>query len=184
MNEAEIIKSITFYGFSLLILIFAILTIFANRILYSLLYAVIAFFCAGGIFFSLGADYNAVVQIMIYGVAVPVIFLFAIMFTSKKEGKTAYLSYAPRFFISFISIFLLFMLLWYSVKFAVYLNQNSANYLFAKLSNITIFDSVFAISNGLYVNYGLALFLFAITVLSVIVGISVLNVIKENKHVK
>ncbi|MBR1680470.1 NADH-quinone oxidoreductase subunit J [bacterium] len=182
MSEAEIIKSITFYGFALLILFFSIMSVFANRILYTLLYSVIAFFCLGGIFFSLGADYNAVVQIAVYGVAVPVIFLFAIMFTSRKENKTVYLSYAPRFFVGFISAALLFMILWYSVEFAVHLNINAGKFLSGRIAEIGDFNSIVSIANGLYVNYQLALILFAFTVLTTVVGISVLNVIRERRN--
>ena len=184
MNETEVIKAITFYGFSLFVLIFSVLTIFANRILYSLLYAVIVFFFAGGIFFSLGADYNAVVQIAIYGVAIPVIFLFAIMFTSKSENKSAYLSYSAKFFISFISLALLFMLLWYSVKLAIYINNVPTEKLYMKLLEVGNINSVVSIANGLYTNYSLAFILLAVTVLTVILGISVLNVIKEKRHVR
>ena len=184
MNEAEVIKSITFYGFSFLVLLFSILTIFANRILYSLLYAVITFFCAGAIFFSLGADYNAVVQIIIYGIAVPVIFLFAIMFTSKKENKLAYVSYSPRFFIALVSILILLMFLWYSVKLAIHVNNLSTNKLLERVIELNSFDSVYSIANGLYINYALPFLFMALCVLTSVIGISVLNVIKENKHVK
>ena len=182
MSESEIIKSITFYGFALLILFFSIMSVFANRILYTLLYSVIAFFCLGGIFFSLGADYNAVVQIAVYGVAVPVIFLFAIMFTSRKENKTVYLSYATRCFVGFISAALLFMILWYSVEFAVHLNINAGKFLSGRIAEIGDFNSIVSIANGLYVNYQLALILFAFTVLTTVVGISVLNVIRERRN--
>ena len=184
MSEQEILKSITFYGFSFLILIFTVLTIFANRILYSLLYAVIAFFCAGGIFFSLGADYNAVVQIAIYGVAIPVIFLFAIMFTSKQENKVVYISFKPRFFISFISIALLFIVIWYLVNLSIHLNPNVANLFTFKLSGFNNFNSFIAIAKGLYVDYALALLLLGITIIISVLGISVLNVIKEKRSVR
>ncbi len=182
MSEINIINSITFYSFALLILLFSVMSIFSGKILYSLLFAVISFFCTGGIFFSLGADYNAVVQIAVYGVAVPVIFLFAIMFTSRREDKIVYISYAPRFFIGFISAALFAMILWYSSSFAVYLTPKVSTFFSKKLDDIGNFDSIIAVASGLYTNYRLALILFAILVLTVVVGISVLNVIKERRH--
>lgn len=182
MTETEIIKSITFYGFTFFILAFAVLSIFASRILYSLLFAVMAFFCAGGIFFSLGADYNAVIQIAVYGVAVPVVFLFAIMFTSRKENKTVYISYSPKFFASFISAALLFMILWYSAAFAIHLNGNVSKFFLTKTPSISGFDSVTLIADGLYINFQTAFILFAFLVLTVIVGYSVLNIIKERRR--
>lgn len=182
MNEIEIINSITFYGFAFLILIFAILSLVANRIVYTLLFAVISFFCAGGIFFSLGADYNAVVQILIYGVAVPIIFLFAIMFTSNREDKRTYLSFAPRFFIAICSSAFLFMFLWYSVEFSFHLNPKSILLFIPERPDFSSVDQIMAISNGLYQNYQAGFILFGVMILITVVGISVLNVIKEKKR--
>ncbi len=182
MNELEIINSITFYGFAFLILLFALLSLVANRIVYTLLFAVIAFFCAGGIFFSLGADYNAVVQILIYGVAVPIIFLFAIMFTSNREDKKTYLSFAPRFFIAFCSSAFLFMFLWYSVEFAFHLNEKSMQLFTPVKQEFSSIDQITLIANGLYQNYQAGFILFAVLILITVVGISVLNVIKEKKR--
>ena len=56
-----------------------------NNIFYSLLSAIIVFFIAGMFFYVLGSEYNAVIQIAIYGVAVPVIHGLAIMFTEKEN---------------------------------------------------------------------------------------------------
>lgn len=182
MNEAEILKSITFFGFFILIILFSILSVFASRILYSLLFAVISFFSAGGIFFSLGADYNAVVQIAIYGVAVPVIFLFAIMFTSNKENRFVNISFAPRFFIGFASVSLLFLILWYSAEFAIHLNPKVEAFFSANSPIVSDFNSIISIANGMYVSYQISFLTMALLILTVIVGVSVLNVIKEKNR--
>ncbi|MBQ3310846.1 NADH-quinone oxidoreductase subunit J [bacterium] len=182
MTETEIIKSITFYGFAIFSLLFAILSIISNNVVYSLLYALIVFFSAGGIFFSVGADYNAVVQIAIYGTAIPILFLFAIMFTSFKENKTVNLALSPRFFIAFFSSAFLFMVLWYSAKFAININENISKFFIPKLSQINSFELFSAISKGIYVNYQLAFILFAFMIFVVAVGISVLNIAKEKNR--
>lgn len=182
MNEIEIIKSITFYGFAMLILIFALLSVIANRIIYSLLAAVVVFFCAGGIFFSLGADYNAVVQIAVYGVAVPIIFLFSIMFTSNREDRRTYLTFGPRFFIGFCSAAFLFMFLWYSVEFALHLNSKTIQLFTPLKQEFGSVDQIVLIANGLYQNYQAPFILFGVMILITVVGISVLNVIKEKKR--
>lgn len=184
MNELEIIKSITFYGFALAIVVFALLTLFARRILYSLLFAVILFFCTGGIFFSLGADYNAVVQIIIYGVAIPVLLLFAIMFTSAYENRKVNLSYSPRFFVGFLSASLLFMMLWYAVQFALGLSDKLGWFFNSDMPKTNSVEMFMAMSNGIYTNYSLPFILIGLLVLFVVVGISTLSVIKEKKHVK
>lgn len=184
MNELEIIKSITFYGFALAILLFAVLTLFAKRILYSLLFSVILFFSAGGIFFSLGADYNAVVQIIIYGVAIPVLFIFAIMFTSPYESRKVNLSYSPRFFVGFLSASLLFLMLWYAVQFALGMSDKYGWLFNSEIPEINSVEIFMAISNGLYTTYSLPFILIGVLVLTVVVGISTLNVIKEKKSAK
>lgn len=183
MTEVQVINSITFYGFAFLILLFACMSIFANKIVYTLLFAIIVFFCAGGIFFSLGADYNAVAQILVYGVAVPIIFLFGIMFTSHREDKRTYLAFSPRFFISVFGSALLFMFLWYSVEFAFYLNQNVVNLFNPEKHVFGSVDQIMLIAKGLYSNYQVAFIMFAIIILVAVVGISVLNVLKEKKRV-
>ena len=184
MNELEIIKSISFYGFALAIVVFALLTLFARRILYSLLFAVILFFCTGGIFFSLGADYNAVVQIIIYGVAIPVLLLFEIMFTSAYESRKVNLSYSPRFFVGFLSASLLFMMLWYAVQFALGLSDKLGWFFNSDMPKTNSVEMFMAMSNGIYTNYSLPFILIGLLVLFVVVGISTLSVIKEKKHVK
>lgn len=182
MNEVEIIKSIIFYGFAGLILISVLLSVIVKPIFYSLLFAIVAFFCAGGLFFSLNADYNAVVQIAVYGVAVPVIFLFAIMFTSYHSDKTLNFSFSPRFFISIISAVIFLMFMFYSVSFAIHFNQDLLEFFNPNKPSFGSYDSIFAIANGIYVNHSVALILFAVIMLTIIVGISVLNVIKEKKR--
>lgn len=78
-------SSLIFYITFVLIISFALVTIFARNIFYSLLSAMAVFFLAGEIYYILGSSYNAVIQIAIYGVAVPVILGLAIMFTNTRK---------------------------------------------------------------------------------------------------
>ena len=182
MNETQIIESIIFFGFAGLTLLFALLSIAAKNILYSLLFAVIAFFFAGGVFFSLNADYNAVAQISIYGVAIPVLFLFAIMFTSENEKKEINLSFSPRFFIGIISSTVLFMVIWYSIEFALHFNSSLAKFFNPAALQIGDYDSILSVAKNFYYDNGAGLVLFSILLLTVVIGISVLNVIKEKRR--
>lgn len=184
MNEVDIIRSITFYGFAVAIIVFAVLTLFARRILYSILFAVITFFCVGGIFFSLGADYNAVVQIIIYGVAIPVLLLFAIMFTSAYESRKINLTFSPRFFVVFLSASLLFMMLWYAVQFALNMSDRVSAIFNNTLPEFNSLEMFMTMANGLYLTYSLPFILVGLMILFVVVGISTLNVVKEKKHAK
>ena len=182
MNETEIINCIVFYGFGILVLLFAILAIMARNVVYSLLCAVISFFGIGGLFFSLNADYNAVVQISIYGTAIPVLFLFAIMLTSRDDNKKLNLTLSARFFLAIISSIVLLMLLWYSIEFAFHFDPNLSEFFNPVKNFVGGYDSIIAIANGLFVNYSVALILFAVIILAIVVGISVLNVSREKRR--
>ena len=79
MNGIE--NPIVFYPAAAVMLLFALLTIKFNNIFYSLLSAIVVFFLAGMFFYVLGSEYNAVIQIAIYGVAVPVILALRIVYS-------------------------------------------------------------------------------------------------------
>lgn len=179
MTNANLINTITFYGFSSAIIAFALIAIFLRKIIYTLIFSALVFFFAGGLFFSLGAGYNAVVQVMIYGVAVPVIFLFAVMFTSKREDKILNFAFTPKFFLTFLSVISLIMLLCYSTTFAVYINSSVADFFNATKPEFSDFDSIVLLANTLYSNYQLPFTMFAIILLTCVIGLSVLNFVKE-----
>ena len=88
---------IIFYPLSILLILFAVLTISVKNIFRSLLSAIAVFFLAGLLFYILGSEYNAVIQVAIYGVAVPIVLGLAIMFTNlkkaEKEEKTSNMNY-------------------------------------------------------------------------------------------
>jgi len=179
--EIDILKTLIFYGFAGAIILFALLSIFAFRILYSLLAAVCVFFAAAGIYFILGADYNAVVQIAIYGIAIPILFVMAIMFTSDKLDKKIYITFKPRFFFSFLGLGVLFLSLIYLITISLSLNSNSAWILQKQTLFINKYQMFNALSEGFFVNYVFAFELLSLLLLIVVVGISTLNLIKEAK---
>ncbi len=79
--------SIIFYSTSFLIIIFGILTIALRNIFYSLLSAICVFFLTAIFFFLLGSEYNAVIQLAVYGFAIPIILAFGIMFTNFRATR-------------------------------------------------------------------------------------------------
>ena len=179
MTETEILKSLIFYGFAGAILFFAAYSIFAFRILYSLLSAVLVFFVTAGIYFLLGADYNAVIQIAIYGIAIPILFALAIMFTSDKADKKTYLTLQPRFYVSFLAAGTLFLALIYLIATALSLNSNEAWVMSKQTLFINKYQMFNSIAEGFFTSYGYAFELLSILLLVVIVGISTLNLTKE-----
>ena len=83
---------IIFYSLSALILIFAGLTIKFKNIFYSLLSAMAVFLLVGAIFYLLGSEYNAIIQVAIYGLAIPIILGIAVMFTNLKNNNVSEVS--------------------------------------------------------------------------------------------
>ena len=81
------LNPLIFYPAAILTIIFALLALKFKNIFYSLISAIILFFIVGLLFYVLGSEYNAVIQIAIYGVAVPIILGLAIMFTDLKKGS-------------------------------------------------------------------------------------------------
>ncbi len=177
--EIDILKSLIFYGFAGVILLFAFLSIFSFRILYSLICAVCVFFATAGLFFLLGADYNAVIQIAIYGIAIPILFIFAIMFTSDKLDKSTYLTFKPRFYFTFMSAGVLFLALIYLLATSLSLSSNSNWILQKQTMFINKFQMFKAISDGFFTNYVIAFELFSVLLLILVVGFSTFNIIRE-----
>ncbi len=80
-------NSIVFYPAAIFLILFAVISIKSKNIFTSLLSAILVFFITGMFFYVLGSEYNAVIQIAIYGIAVPIILGIAIMFTNLKDNK-------------------------------------------------------------------------------------------------
>lgn len=177
--ETDILKSLIFYIFAGAIIFFALASIFSKRVLYSLLAAICVFFAAAGIYFILGADYNAVIQIAIYGIAIPILFVLAIMFTADKLDKKTYITFKPRFMCSILGIGILLLSLIYLLATSLSLTSNSAWVMQKQTMLLNKYQMFYAISNGFFVNYVWAFELFSILLLIVVVGISTLNLIKE-----
>lgn len=157
----------------------ALLSLFSIRILYSLLSAVCVFFAAAGIYFVLGAEYNAVIQIALYGIAIPILFVLAIMFTAEKQDKKVYLTIQPRLFFSFLGLGVLFLSLIYLIATSLSLNSNSAWILQKQTMSINKYQMFKSLSDLFFSNYVVAFELFSVLLLVVVVGISTLNLIKE-----
>lgn len=180
MVEFDILKSLIFFGFAGAILLFALLTIFSKRIIYSLICALFVFFATAGIYFLLGADYNAVVQIAIYGIAIPVLFVLAIMFTSEKCDKKTYLAFTPRFYFTAMFSSILFLALSYLIAISLSLTSNAIWILEKQTLVINKYQMFHSIADGFFNKYLIAFELFSVLLLIVIVGISTL-LVKERK---
>jgi NADH-quinone oxidoreductase subunit J len=82
---------IFFYLFASLMIISAFMVIVARNPVHSVLYLILAFVCASGIFLLAGAEFLAMLLVVVYVGAVAVLFLFVVMmldvdFAELKQG--------------------------------------------------------------------------------------------------
>jgi len=93
---AENIATLMFYVFSLLTVFSAVMVISSKNPVHSVLFLILAFFNAAGLFVLLGAEYIAMTLVIVYVGAVAVLFLFVVMmlnvnFSELREGFLKYL---------------------------------------------------------------------------------------------
>src|SRR5215208_5380878 len=87
------IAAIAFYLFAGLTIASAIFVIFARNPVHSVLWLILAFFNAAGLMLLLGAEFIAMLVVIVYVGAVAVLFLFVVMmldidFASLRSGFT------------------------------------------------------------------------------------------------
>jgi NADH-quinone oxidoreductase subunit J len=87
---------VAFYFFAITAVAAGGLVIFARNPVHSVLWLILAFFAAAGLFVLLGAEFVAMLMLIVYVGAVAVLFLFVVMmldvdFAALKEGMARYL---------------------------------------------------------------------------------------------
>jgi NADH-quinone oxidoreductase subunit J len=73
------IEAIFFYAFSAVLIASAVAVISARNPVHSVLFLILAFFNAAGLFVMLGAEFLAMILVIVYVGAVAVLFLFVVM---------------------------------------------------------------------------------------------------------
>ncbi len=86
-----------FYIFAIFLVISAVMVISARNPVYAVFFLILAFFNATGLFILLGAEFLAMLLLMVYVGAVMVLFLFVVMMIDidLKEMSRGFLQYAP-----------------------------------------------------------------------------------------
>jgi len=91
-----ILQPLFFYLFSIVTVAAAFMVIAARNPVHSVLFLILAFFNAAGLFILLGAEFLAMILVVVYVGAVAVLFLFVVMmldvdFAELREGFLQYL---------------------------------------------------------------------------------------------
>jgi NADH-quinone oxidoreductase subunit J len=92
------IETIAFYLFSGILVASAVMVVFSKNPVHSVLFLILSFFNAAGLFILLGAEFVAMILIIVYVGAVAVLFLFVVMmldinFAELRRGINSYLPF-------------------------------------------------------------------------------------------
>lgn len=164
---------IIFYSLAVAIVLAAIFSICFKNIFYSLLSAILVFFATGVLFYVLGSEYNAIIQIAIYGVAVPVVLGLAIMFTeTKPEGKQERKDFKIKFLLFlFAGLFILTMI--YLTMTSLMVNPISFE-ISENISNTSV-KVISSFASGIFTRYVWAFELVSLILTIVVVGLTLLG---------
>src|SRR3981081_2746632 len=94
--HASMLQGIAFYVFSAVMIASALMVIAARNPVHSVLFLILAFFNAAALFVLLGAEFLAMILVVVYVGAVAVLFLFVVMmldidFAALRQGFMLYL---------------------------------------------------------------------------------------------
>src|SRR6187431_589216 len=97
MIGSDIIAAIFFYLFSAVTIASAVMVIGARNPVHSVLFLILAFFNSAGLFVLLGAEFLAMILVIVYVGAVAVLFLFVVMMLDVDfaELRAGFIKNAP-----------------------------------------------------------------------------------------
>jgi len=92
-----VIQALIFYMFALFVIASAVMVISAKNPVHSVLFLILAFFNAAGLFVLLGAEFLAMILVIVYVGAVAILFLFVVMMLDINfvELRQGFLQYLP-----------------------------------------------------------------------------------------
>jgi NADH-quinone oxidoreductase subunit J len=107
MGWAMSLEAIAFYVLSAIAVISAFAVVSARNPVHSVLFLILTFFNAAGLFVLLGAEFLAMLLVVVYVGAVAVLFLFVVMMLDVDfvELKQGFLRYMPLGFVVALTLF-------------------------------------------------------------------------------
>jgi len=172
---------LSFYIFSAVILLSALMVISSRNPVHSVLFLILAFFNAAGLFVILHAEFLAMILIIVYVGAVAVLFLFVVMMLDFKVSleKSNILQYMPiGIFVGMVFISELIIVL-INTK----LELKNIQILTNPLSNFENLTNTEAIGSILYTDYILYFQVSGIILLVAMVG-SIVLTLRDREGVK
>ena len=92
-----IVQALAFYVFASVAILAGVMVISARNPVHSVLYLILAFFNAAGLFVLMGAEFLAMILVVVYVGAVAVMFMFVVMMLDINfaELRQGFLRYVP-----------------------------------------------------------------------------------------
>ena len=175
------ISLITFYLFSAILLLSSLMVISTKNPVHSVLFLILAFLNAAGIFVILHAEFLAMILIIVYVGAVAVLFLFVVMMLDFKTSleKDNILQYMPIGLL----IGLVFIAELVIVLINTRLDLSNIQILSNPLDNFSDQSNTEAIGSILYTNYVLYFQLSGVILLVAMIG-SIVLTLRNREGVK
>jgi NADH-quinone oxidoreductase subunit J len=97
MEPGQLIQAICFYAFAGVAVASAVMVIASRNPVHSVLFLILAFFNAAGLFVLMGAEFLAMILVIVYVGAVAVLFLFVVMMLDINfaELRSGFFQYLP-----------------------------------------------------------------------------------------
>ena len=146
-----IIQTLAFYLFSAVTVFAAVMVISSKNPVHSVLFLILAFFNSAGLFVLLGAEFLAMILVVVYVGAVAVLFMFVVMMLDINiaELKHGFLQYLPLGGV--VGLILLLELI-LSLG-GVIISSQSQSSIAAPRPNVNEVTNTEAIGNLIYTNY-------------------------------
>ena len=172
MNASDFV----FFVFSFATISSAVCVIFASSSVHSVLWLILSFISAAGLFILLNAEFLAMLLVVVYVGAVAVLFLFVVMMLNAdpKKTKTKFSNFVPVGILTAFVIFLELGVVFGGWRFSEELYINSAP------SNLIIDDNTVSLGNILYTNYFLPFQIAGIILLVAMIGAIILTLSKRD----
>src|SRR5262252_4458395 len=111
------LAALAFYLFAAILIASAVMVVAARNPVHSVLFLILSFFNAAGLFVLLGAEFLAMILVVVYVGAVAVLFLFVVMmldvdFSELKRGSLQYLPFGAVVGIIFLAELVLLAVGW------------------------------------------------------------------------
>jgi NADH-quinone oxidoreductase subunit J len=168
-----IVQAILFYIFSAVAIASGVLVVSARNPVHSVLFLILAFFSAAGLFLLIGAEFLAMILVIVYVGAVAVLFLFVVMmldidFVQLRSGFMRYLPVGALIGLILLAELVLVVGSWVVAPMASGLAA-------ARPSGAVRFDNTRALGDILYTRYFLGFEVAGLILLVAMIGAIVLT---------